>query len=62
MMRGFYVEAEKRLREYLELNKKITLSQYKDLLNTSRKFALILLDNFDEKGVTKRVEDYRVLK
>ena len=62
MMRGFYVEAEKRLREYLELNKKITLSQYKDLLNTSRKFALILLDYFDEKGVTKRVEDYRVLK
>lgn len=62
VMRGFYVEAEKRLREYLEVNKKITLSQYKDLLEVSRKFTLVFLDNFDSAGVTKRVEDYRVLR
>ena len=62
VMRGFYVEAEKRLREYLETNKKITLSQYKDLLEVSRKFTLVFLDNFDSAGVTKRVEDYRVLR
>lgn len=62
VMRGFYVEAEKRLREYLEVNKKITLSQYKDLLEVSRKFTLVFLDNFDSAGITKRVEDYRVLR
>lgn len=62
IMRGFYVEAQKRLMEYLEKNSKIKLTEYKELLESSRKYALIFLENFDRKGITKRDGDYRVLK
>ncbi|MGL6063638.1 MAG: selenocysteine-specific translation elongation factor [Fusobacteriaceae bacterium] len=62
IMRGFFIEAEKRLRDFISLNQKITLKEYKDILDISRKEALIILEKFDVLGVTKRIEDYRVLK
>lgn len=62
VMRGFYLEAEKLLREFFESNDKITLKEYKDILDVSRKDALVFLDKFDSLGITKRVEDYRILR
>lgn len=38
-----------------------TLADYRDKLNTSRKYAVSLLDFFDKVGVTVRKEDSRVL-
>ncbi|MGL4402548.1 MAG: selenocysteine-specific translation elongation factor [Fusobacteriaceae bacterium] len=62
IMRGFFLEAEKILREFFLHHEKITLKEYKDLLNISRNQALLFLDRFDSLGITKRVEDYRILK
>ena len=62
IMRGFFLEAEKRLRDFISLNNKITLKEFKDILEISRKEALIILEKFDTIGITKRIDDYRVLK
>lgn len=40
----------------------ITAAAYRDLLGTSRKFAIALLDHFDRAGVTMRVGDVRRLR
>jgi len=41
---------------------RITLAQVRDMFNTSRKYAQALLEHLDEKHVTKRVGDERVLR
>ncbi len=40
----------------------ITAAQFRDHFNTSRKYALALLEHLDAKGVTVREGDYRKLK
>jgi selenocysteine-specific elongation factor len=40
----------------------VTVAQVRDLFDTSRKYALALLEYLDAKGVTKRVGDVRVLR
>ena len=47
---------------HLEKQGRIRLAEYKDLLNTSRKFAVPLMEYWDKAGLTKRVGDDRVLK
>lgn len=54
--------AKERLINHLNEKGEITLSEFRDLLGTSRKIAVALLDYFDEQGITKRIEDKRVLK
>ncbi|GLI56194.1 selenocysteine-specific translation factor [Propionigenium maris DSM 9537] len=61
-MKGFFNEGEKRIRERAESSGKITLAETREALETSRKFALAFLEKLDSLGVTKRVEDYRVIK
>ena len=61
----FHVEAmekaEKLLREYLGKNGKITVSDFRQLIGTSRKYALPILAYFDRKQVTRREGEYRYL-
>jgi selenocysteine-specific elongation factor len=40
---------------------KVTASQVKDFLKTTRKYAIPLLEKLDELGITKRDGDYRIL-
>ena len=47
--------------KFYEKNEKMTLADLRDILNTSRKYALFILDTCDRLKITKRVEDYRVL-
>lgn len=47
--------------EYLKENKTIKLADFRDLIHTSRKIAMSLLEYFDEQKITKRREDERVL-
>ena len=54
-------EAEQKLIDYLRKNKEIRVSQFRDLLNASRKFVLPLLIYFDTRGVTLKRGDVRVL-
>lgn len=56
-----YNKAKDILKDYLSKNKEITLAEYRDLLNTSRKYVVPLLEHFDNIKLTKRIENKRVL-
>ncbi|WP_243108055.1 SelB C-terminal domain-containing protein [Clostridium sp. JN-9] len=57
-----YEEAKKLIYDYIKKNGSITAAQWRDLLNTSRKYAVALLENFDSIKLTKRIDDKRVLQ
>ena len=47
--------------KYLEEFGEITLGQYRDMLNSSRKNCMIILENFDRNKITKRDDNKRTL-
>ncbi|MRZ80506.1 selenocysteine-specific translation elongation factor [Paeniclostridium sordellii] len=61
MSSKIYEDAKSRLIKYLEENKEITLGDYRDLVNSSRKNCMIILEDFDRNKITKRIENKRVL-
>ncbi|QRN85126.1 selenocysteine-specific translation elongation factor [Clostridia bacterium] len=56
-----YEQAVERIIDFLETHGSLTLADARDLLQSSRKYVLPLLEHLDEKKVTKRIEDKRVL-
>ncbi len=54
-------EARNKIIAFLKENERITAAEFRDLIGTSRKFAVPILEYLDLKKVTKRIEDYRVL-
>lgn len=48
------------LREHLAANPQITLGEFRDLLGTSRKYAVMLLETYDQMKITKKIGDVRV--
>ncbi|MGM0436953.1 MAG: SelB C-terminal domain-containing protein, partial [Bacillota bacterium] len=54
-------KAEELLKNYLKENKSIELSEFRDLLESSRKYALPLLEYFDQKDYLVREGDKRKL-
>lgn len=54
-------EAENLLVDFLRKNDEIKLSEFREIINSSRKYALPLLIFFDNKGITERVGDVRKL-
>ncbi len=57
-----YQEMRDRLVAHLKENGSITVAQVRDMFGTSRKYALALLGHLDEKRLTRRVGDERVLR
>lgn len=57
-----YVEMERRVVQYLREHGQITVAEVRDLLGTSRKYALGLLEDLDRRRVTKRMGDIRILR
>jgi selenocysteine-specific elongation factor len=57
-----YATMIERVRQHIQKNGNITVAQVRDLFDTSRKYALALLEHLDAKGITKRVGDVRVLR
>ena len=57
-------EFVRRAREILreEAGSGITVSAFRERLGTSRKYALPLLEWFDQRGVTRRQGDLRILR
>jgi len=47
---------------HLQREGRITLAQVRDMFSTSRKYAQALLEHLDERHVTKRVGDERILR
>ena len=56
-----YEKAKNILMEFIESIGKITAAEYRDLLNTNRKNAILLLEHFDMVRVTKRSGNDRIL-
>jgi selenocysteine-specific elongation factor len=56
-----YNQAIQCVKDYIIQNGSIQLGEFRDLLGTSRKYAMSLLDSFDQQKITKRVEDKRIL-
>ena len=51
-----------RVEQYLRANKQMTMAQFRDLVGTSRKYAVPLLEWFDARGITVRSGDFRMLR
>ncbi len=57
-----YRQMVQKITEYMKSKGKITVAEVRDLLATSRKYALALMEYMDEQKVTRRVGDERVLR
>lgn len=57
-----YDEMVKKILEHIKKNGKVTLAEVRDLFGTSRKYAQAIMEHLDEKKVTRRVGDERVLR
>ncbi len=55
-------EMEEKLVDYLKQHKEMNPTQFKELSQVSRKFAIPLLEHFDAKKLTMRIGDKRVLR
>ncbi|SPD76429.1 Selenocysteine-specific elongation factor [uncultured Desulfobacterium sp.] len=60
--RDAIAELENRLVDFLKNHGEITTPQFKELTGTSRKYAIPLIEYFDQHQVTVRVGDSRVLR
>ena len=57
-----YQTGVEKIRAHLIAQKTITVAQVRDLFNTSRKYALALMEYLEAQGVTKRQGDERTLR
>jgi selenocysteine-specific elongation factor len=54
-------EATKRITDYLAAHGEATVSELKNALGTTRKYAVPILEHLDRLGVTRRAADKRKL-
>ena len=57
----YFDEAIKKIKEHFSINEKMTLAEFRDMTGSSRKYSMAILEYMDKLGITKRVENYRVL-
>lgn len=57
-----YREMLEQVRTFIDTNGSITLAQARDIFGTSRKYAQAFLEHLDERRVTRRVGDERILR
>lgn len=63
----YYIDAQAynwafdELKKVIETNGQITLAEFRDIIGTSRKFAMAILDYLDNQKITQKVDDARVL-
>lgn len=57
-----YTDARAQVIQYLQRHGEIELATFRDMMDTSRKYAMLLLEHLDDVGVTKRVGDVRILR
>jgi selenocysteine-specific elongation factor len=58
---SYYEEAKENVIKFIEQNGSISAAEARDLFDTSRKYAVGILESFDNMKLTRRVEDVRVL-
>lgn len=57
----YYEEAKQNVISFIKEKGSISAAEARDVFGTSRKFAVAMLESFDNQKITKRVEDARVL-
>jgi selenocysteine-specific elongation factor len=57
-----YEEMTSRIETFIRRHGSMTVAQVRDEFNTSRKYALAIMEHLDERKVTRRVGDERVLR
>jgi selenocysteine-specific elongation factor len=57
-----YGELTTWVREHIAEHGSLNVGQVRDAFNTSRKYALALMEYLDDQRITKRVGDDRVLR
>lgn len=63
LYRGSQIEQIHRdMESFIDRNGRMTMAEFRDLLGTSRKYAVPLLEWFDGRGITVRSGDYRMLR
>lgn len=55
-------DLERKLVQFLNLNEEVDVATFRDMVGTTRKYAVPLLNFFDNQGVTVRQGNVRVLK
>ena len=55
-------QMRQQLSQHLQDKKEITVAEFRDLVKTSRKYAVPLMEYFDSQKLTQRVGDKRVLR
>jgi len=60
LLREKFREAEAKLRKHLQEEGEITVAGFRDLTGSSRKYALPLLEKFDDLKITRRRGDQRI--
>lgn len=56
-----YNEAKDKVTELINKNGEMTLAEFRDMMNSSRKISMLILESFDKRKITKRVENKRIL-
>jgi selenocysteine-specific elongation factor len=57
-----YAELVAWVKQYIAEHGNLNVGQVRDAFNTSRKYALALLEHLDDQRITRRVGDERVLR
>lgn len=59
--RKWMEEAQQLILEHFKHKNELTVSEFRNIINTSRKYAVPILGYFDQNGLTVRQEDIRIL-
>lgn len=57
-----YDQMVQKVVDHLKANGKVTVAEVRDMLGSSRKYVLALMEHLDEQKITRRVGDERVLR
>jgi len=57
-----YDQMLKGVEDHIHTNGDITVGDVRDMFETSRKYALALMDHLDQQQITRRVGDVRILR
>ena len=56
-----FKDAVRKVENHFKTNDQIGLAEFRDMTGSSRKYSMAILEYIDKLGITKRVENYRVL-
>ena len=59
--RDVLAKAIEKVNEHFKNAEKMTLAEFRDMTGSSRKYSMAILEYIDKLGITRRVENYRVL-